>query len=203
MAYAELPDVRLWLGTTTEEDNALLQILLIRSQAMIEQSFGGLVFEASADATRYYTPGHHTRGSELMLDYPLYNITSITNGDGHALTGSEYTTSPKVLTGVTGGRPHYKSIKLLWSSGLMWEADSNGDPEDAIAIVGRWAYGSTVHPSVAHATVRLAAYLYRQRASGDVDRPAVTESGIMLLPGTLPKDVKEILSAIHNPLVVL
>jgi hypothetical protein len=186
MAYATLSDVRAYLGlqTTETKDDTLLQALLERAQKMIEERTHR-VFEAAADSTRYFDAVGDVEGQTLYLDEDLCAITSITNGDGVAVSSSEYVTDPRNET------PWY-AIRLKVSSSKVWTYQT--DPEKAISIVGKWAYSTSAPKDVVQATIRLAAWLYRQRgSSSDIDRPMVTGEGVTILPSALPKDIQDVI----------
>ena len=72
-----------------------------------------------------------------------------------------------------------------------WEFD---DSDDEISIAGTWGYSATPPADIAHACVRLAAFLYRQKdTSADIDRPLMTGDGVTIMPSAIPQDVKSIL----------
>jgi len=74
---------------------------------------------------------------------------------------------------------------------VSWTYDE--DHENAITIVGKWAYSATAPADITHACTRLAAYLYRQKDNaGDMDR-AIVAGNATILPAKLPSDVAEIL----------
>lgn len=187
MAYITVDELKDYLKIGDDEDDALLAALISSAESIFEgPDMTGRAFEASADTTRNFDAYADTDGYTLWLDEDLCAITSITNGDGDVLTTAEYTTQPRNET------PYY-AIKLLASSGLTWETDSNGDPEDAIAIVGRWAYSTTPDEKVKHAIKRLAAWLYRQKdTSADLDRPFIAQSGVTIMPSAMPQDVVQL-----------
>jgi hypothetical protein len=61
-------------------------------------------------------------------------------------------------------------------------------------ITARWGYSTDPPDDIVHATIRLAAWLYRQRGTAnDPDRPTVADGGLVLLPSALPDDVRLIL----------
>lgn len=185
-AAINITDAGLGVHTLTlaDNDDDLLTTIIARAQALIESpQLTDRLFEAAADTTRYFDARRAVTGRMLWLDTDLCAITSITNGDADVLVATEYTTVPKNTT------PYY-AIRLLGSSGLSWTYDD--DPEDAIVIVGRWSYSTTAGTDVVQATLRLAAWLYRQRdTSADLDRPLLTDSGVTILPSAVPNDVAE------------
>jgi hypothetical protein len=188
MAYTTAANVRTYLGETSTADDQLLTTLIARAQAYIDRHCNR-TFEAAQDSTRYFDAladvgGEHNRS--LLLDADLCQITSITNGDGAAVASTEYTTVPRNST------PWYE-LQLKRGSDVAWTYDD--DPEDALVIVGRWAYSVTAPADVAHACERLTVFLYRQKDSNaDVDRPQQTAEGTWLMPMAMPKDIALLLA---------
>jgi hypothetical protein len=198
MAYATIEDLKAYLKISSTDDDMLLGALLDRATAIIESPLGAdRKFEARADTTRYFNSDEDVDGPFLYLDEDLCAITSITNGDADVLTTAEYTTVPKNDT------PYY-AIKLLGSSGLAWEAKSTtDDPENAITIVGRWSYSTTPPTAIKFATIRLGAWLYRQKdTSIDLERPFIAEGGVTIMPSAFPKDVMDILYSFRRLVLI-
>jgi len=178
MAYTDTTTLKRYLGITGTGDDTLLTELIARAQAIID-SHTRRTFEASADATKYFdVPDEY----ELYLGTDLCSVTSVTNGDGTAVT--EYVTLPRRST------PYYAIVpKAL--SGVVWTYTTN--PENAIAVTGKWAYSTSAPADVAGACVRLAAYLYRQKDNaGEMDR-AIVAGNATILPAQLPADVMTML----------
>ena len=111
---------------------------------------------------------------------------SITNGDGVSVGAAEYVTEPRWET------PFY-GVTLKRESDIRWTWDDT--PEDAITVVGRWAYSATAPADIVQATERLAAYLYRQKDNmSDLDRAVAVSGNMTVLPQSLPRDVQLILA---------
>jgi hypothetical protein len=186
MAYATLANVREYLGIATANtgDDTLLTALIARAQAIID-SIAGYSFEA-ATATRYYNPDLNVdeRG-DLVLDYPLLTVTTLTNGDGNVVTASQYVLRP------TNATPKY-AIRLKPSTGLVWVWVT--DPDNAITVVGTWGYSTTAPADILMATLRLVGYLYKQRDAQVFDVTAMTNGGIVTIPAGIPSDVLSIVS---------
>lgn len=180
MAYASLDDLTTYLGIDdSTTDDGLLARLLARAQAAVD-AFTRRTFEADADATRWHTLDN-VWGRQLTFDGDLCAITSITNGDGAMVAASEYHTLPRNRT------PFY-SAELWPDSVTAWDADRDGQ----IAVTGRWAYSLTAPADVTHATVRLAAWLYRQKDNAAADQTVVI-GDTTILPARLPSDVQQLL----------
>ncbi len=188
MAYTSNSDLKTYLGipSATTADDTLLTTLITRAQAAID-SYCRQSFEASGDTTRYFDPTERVRGRTLYLDAPLCAITTLTNGDGNTIASNLYVKEPRNTT------PWY-ALTLKADAGVAWTYTSA--PENAISIAGKWAYATTAPADVVQACTRLAAYFYRQKEnqSAELDRPVVAGAGVVLLPGTLPSDIKSLLA---------
>lgn len=183
MAYTSASNLKTYLGISEATDDTLLGTLITAAQAMID-AHCRQTFEAAADTTRYFDAVRDVNGSMLYLDAPLCAITTVTNGDGNTVASTKYVTEPRNTT------PYY-ALQLKANAGVAWTYTST--PENAIAIAGKWAYSTTAPADIAQTTIRLAAYLYRQRDNAsDLDRAIVGASGIML-PAALPKDIQTLL----------
>jgi hypothetical protein len=188
MAYCTTAQVKAYAGINEPDDDELITNLITRSQAIID-AHCRRTFESTTTASRYYTVGADTEGAyRLWLDEDLASITQVLNGDSSQteITASQYTTVPKNDT------PYY-GIRILRSASKVWEYDE--DPEDAITVTGYWAYSTTAPADIVHACIRLATFLYRQKdTSIDTDRALITDSGVTILPTSLPHDVQQLLA---------
>ena len=166
---------------------------IARAQAYIDQ-YEGFTFEASADSTRYFDAASIRRGGNVeglrlyFKDWICATPTTVTNGDTTVIASTYYVKEPR------NAAPYY-AITLLGSSGYTWEGKSSGDTENAITVVGKFAYSTTAPADIVHATLRLSLWYYRQRdSSTDLDRPMLAE-GVTILPSQIPADVTAILDA--------
>lgn len=179
MAYCTTAQVKSYLGITGSGDDALLATLIAAAQAHID-AHCERTFEAESDTTRYCDAIADVDGSLLILPGDLCAITSVTNGDSTAVSGSSYVTEPRRATPFWG-------LRLKQSATISWTYSTT--PENAIAIVGRWAYSTSAPDDVVQACIRLAAYLYRQKDNAaDLDRGVVVGNAT-LLPATIPADI--------------
>ena len=186
MAYAVLSDLKDYLGISSSGDDTLLGEMLTRAQAIIEASTNR-IFEAASNSERRFDALADVEGEVLYLDEDLAAVNSITNGDVAATGGTsdKYVTEPR-------NEPPFYAIRLLDSANLAWEYDQ--DPENAITINGKWAYSESAPADIEQATIRLAAFLYRQKESNtDVDRTMQLADGSVVLPSGLPRDVLAII----------
>lgn len=180
MAYVTVTELKRYLGIDGDNvaDDALLSDMVQRAQAVIE-SRTGRTFEAATDTTRHHG-ADCIDGYRLWLDGDLVSVTSIVNGDGAAVATDQVMTQPR------NRRPAH-ALVLASTAGVQWDADS-GD----IAVTGRWAYSLTPPADIVQATVRLAAWLYRQKDNVGADAPMLA-GDTMILPSRLPADVTELL----------
>lgn len=153
MAYATNTQVKTYLGITSTTDDTLITLLVSEAQAMID-AVSHRTFEASGDTTRKFDACENVDGQRLNLDKDLCAITSITNGDGTVITTAQYVTEPRNDT-------PYHAITLLRSSGIVWTYVN--DPENAISIVGKWAYATSAPTAISQLCIKAACALYRLR----------------------------------------
>lgn len=183
MAYCTVQDVKNYLDISESGDDSLISDCIDAAQAAID-AYTHRTFEASADSTRYFDAvGEHVMGRTLYLDSDICSITTVTNGDGIVISSTERTTKPKNIT------PYY-AIRILASSGKIWTYTD--DYEDAITILGRWAYSTTAPAQIQHACKRWAAYIYRQKDAQMYDVTAI-EAGVLVQPQGIPLDVRNLL----------
>lgn len=192
MAYVDVSALKQYLGNTTAADDALLSALLSAAQSTIDR-YTRRTFEASADSTKYldgvqpYVNGRWLHVSEVG---DLCAITSITNGDGTTVSASSYVTEPRNVA--TGNVEPIRAIKLKDNASIAWTY--TGTPENAITIVGRWAYSVTAPASVVQACKILAAYYYKQKDAGTFDVVAVPEMGTITVPQGMPRTAQVLLN---------
>jgi hypothetical protein len=185
MAYTDAATLKNYLGIVETEDDALLAAMIARAQAVID-AYCRQTFEAAADSTRYFDPTLDSDGTTLWLDAPICSITSITNGDGTTVTAAKYIKWPR-------NESPWLRLVLKANSGVVWTWTTT--PENSISIVGKWAYSEVAPADIEHVTLRLASYLYRQKdnQSNDLDRSVAIGGGVVMLPSTLPADIKTLL----------
>lgn len=182
--YATVEQLKHYLGITTGTDDALLSSMLARAQAMID-THTRRTFEYGTAAARTFDAEEDVSGSLLFFDVDCCAVTTVVNGDGVTVTSLQYVTEPRRVG-------PYFAIRLLTSSGLAWTWTT--DHENAITVTGKWAYSATAPEDIAHCTVRLAAWLYRQKdTAADLDRPILAGDGNVIMPLALPKDVLDLL----------
>jgi len=183
--YATLEQLKDYLSITSNTDDALLTDLLARATAMIEQ-MTRKVFEAPLFSTarrfgrEYMMWDGVMRWDYLLLPSGVYiaELNGAKDGDDVTIPLAEIDKHPV-------DAPH----SILVRRDKRW----CGRTQTA-EITARWGYSTDPPDDIIHATIRLAAWLYRQRGTAnDPDRPTVADGGLVLLPSALPDDVRLIL----------
>jgi len=180
MAYASTSEVKAYLGITAVTEDTLIGALVARAQGIIE-AYTGRKFEAATE-TRYFDDSY-VDGQDLNLwGNDLLTITTLTNGDATSLASTDYRLFPR-------------NDNPKWKLRLDYDKSWNFSTDDAeISIAGTWGYSSTAPADIAHACIRLSAFLYRQKdTSADIDRPMITGDGVTIMPSGLPSDVQKLL----------
>lgn len=180
--YTTLEALKSYLGVATSADDALLGDLIERASAAVD-ALCRRRFRADADSTRAFDARRDTDGRTLWLDADLCALTSVVNGDGETVPSGDLLTWPRV-------GPPWSEIRLTGASAVGWTYAAT--PENAIYVTGRWAYSVTPPDDIIHATVRLAAWFYRQKDVGyEPARP--TFAGVTYT-SDLPADVLALLA---------
>lgn len=185
MAYAQVADVKLYRGIASGEtdDDTLIETLLDAAQSVID-GYCDRTFDYTTTSTKYFDAVEDVDGRRLYLGDDLAAIVTLTNGDGAVVASTSYTTVPRNET-------PYREIVLKSGSTVSW--DYTNDPEDAITIRGRWAYGMTIPAAIQQAAIRLAAYFYAQKDAQVFDVTMYPDAGVMTVPQGIPRDVQELL----------
>lgn len=181
--YISKERVKEELEISGSSDDALINMLIAEAQQVIE-SETGRKFEASADSTMTLDAIADVHGSDLWLPYDLCAITSVTNGDSTTVSSSEYVTSPRNET------PYYK-LTIRSDADIAWTYSDY--PENAISIVGRWAYSKIPPFDIVRCMVRLVGYYLQQRKTGDYDVLVFPDAGVVKKPVGIPSDVERLL----------
>lgn len=180
MAYITVDELARHLGLESATDDVLLGELIASACKAIDR-YVDRTFEAATDSTRYFDRDA-VFGRTLVLDGDLCAITSITNGDGATVAGTQYVTLPR-------NKSPWYALELKPAATVLWDGVSG-----EIAITGKWAYSTTADDAIKHVTKRLATFYYRQRDNMmEMDRAFATPGGIVL-PAKIPNDVADMLA---------
>lgn len=191
MAYITTDQLRDYIGATSHTDDTQLGFMCGRAQAMVE-AFCNRRFEATSDTTRFYNALDIRYGGNvdavtntLLLDEDLAEVTTVVNGDGSSIPLNALVLLPTNMT------PKY-GIKIKMNTAYVWTYV--GEPDTAIEVTGKFAYSITPNDDIVSATLRLGAYIYRQReGTPDTDRSIISSDGMILAAARIPSDIAVIL----------
>jgi len=156
--------------------------------ASFTSKVGGRTFETDSDTTRYLNPYLHLSDDyTLEIPWDLCQITTIVTGNGDTIPATDYYIIPR---GHVDGESPILALVLYQSSTYSWH-NYGTDPEEGIAITGRWGY-SIAAPDLAVKAVRALSKLEfdaRKAIGGTIRTPL---SGTKTpRPGDWPQVVKD------------
>lgn len=152
MAYCTLDDVKEYLSITETTDDALIEQSILAAKAAIDR-YCGTIFDVSTDSTQHYDcRSSLISGRSLHLGREILAAAPTTVEVG----GVDVTDAVKVY-----GTAPYWQLVLSGVSGYSWRDSSDEDPEDAIAITGKWGYSTTPPDDVKQAAIIWSAHLYQ------------------------------------------
>ena len=117
------------LNTDIADDSVIEGLIEIASRRVEDLVGMGRVFYPYVQSLNYDLPDDGV----LWLGADLLEVISLTNGDGTAITSTNYILLP------ANYYPKY-ALKLRDVSGEIWEASSTGSGEQVIALNGIWGY---------------------------------------------------------------
>lgn len=188
MAYVTLAQLKTYRGiaVTGTGDDVILQDCITRAQSKIE-TYTGRVFETATTASTHYFDAIRDVSDDkrtLYLDEDLHSITTVINGDSETVNDTAYVPIPRHVT------PYY-ALRMKSNASTLWTYEDA--EEDAIQVGGRWGYSGSAPADIQQATLRLANYMYLQKDATNFDVISYPEAGMMIVPGGIPRDVKETL----------
>jgi hypothetical protein len=184
--YAGTIQLRQYLATNGNMDtgnNGLLQECLDRAESIIDD-YTRRTFAGTA-GTRYYSRfdgAQRVRGQAFWLETDLHTLTGLTLGNGQDVpVGSVWLE--------TRNLPPYRVLRLKSQYVYTWNTDTD------MIVSGTWGYGTVAPETVVQATVRYAAYLYRQKDVTPQDMISMPETGgAPVFPAGIPSDVRLMLN---------
>ncbi len=184
--YCVLADLRDYLGfsgTLGQTQDGLLQNAINRAEGAID-AYTRRTFVGTA-GTAYYSRyfQDRVRNHALYIDQDLFSLTALQNGDGQTIPTGSVWLEPRNVG------PPYRIIRLKSSYVWVWNTDSD------ITISGTWGYGTVAPQDIQQATVRLAAFFFRQKDVGPItDVAGFPEAGEVQIVSGIPNDVRYLLN---------
>lgn len=197
MAYFTTAELKAYLGITSSSDDAELGHIPDRVTAAID-SYCHRHFEPESDHgpaashAHYFTALLTVDGGDLLdwrtlnLNHDLAELTSITNGDGTAISSSDVVLLPLNVKPTN-------FIRIKSGVNVTWTYTTS--PEAAITVAGKWSYSLDIPADVKAAALRWGAHLYRLR-TGATSVPAditVSADGSAFASNRIPSDVAQML----------
>lgn len=166
--------------------NGFLQTCLDNAESLItdytRRNFAG------TPGTAYYNryQQNRVRDNALWLDQDLFSLTGLINGDSQVIPLGSVWLEPR------NDAPPYRIVRLKSSYVYVWNTDSD------VIVSGTFGYSTTPPPSIVQSTVRLGAYLYRQRDVGITDVAGFQEGGEVTITSGIPSDVRWLLNPFRS-----
>jgi len=189
MAYVTAAQLRAYLRISSTDDDALLGSAAAQAQRYIEAKTNR-VFEASADTTRKFTPvmsylgGDLTDLNTLSFDDDLCAVTSVTNGDGTAISLTDVELLP------LNRRPAY-AVTLI-DDEIEWTY-TGSSPVGKVLVTGKWAYSLTAPVDIVEATLSLGAHLYKSPDASAYTQAVMSTDGVPIVPPGIPARVNKVI----------
>lgn len=184
--YAGTTQLRQYIspnGSLPATDNGLLSACIDRAESMID-SYTRRNFAGTAGTVyiNRFEQGR-VRNQALYLDQDLHTLVGVVNGDTQVIPVGSCWLEPR------NDGPPYRAIRLKSSYVWVWNTDSD------VIISGTFGYGTVAPNDIVQATVRLSAYLYRQKdISGFPEVSGFEQGGEAQFPRGIPDDVRYTLS---------
>ena len=175
--YCSLAEIKaaIDIPTATTTDDTMLERLVEAASRTIDRETQR-TFYARTETHYFDIPG----GRELRMDDDLLSVTSLTNGNSVAIASTEYNVIPR-------NRTPYYALKLKEGSSVYWEADSSGNTEAVIVLVGTWGHSTTTPQDVKEACIQIASAAYKRRFGENLGAVStVTAAGIVVSPQDIP-----------------
>lgn len=181
--YVGTTDVLTYLSIVGTTENGLISECIDRAEGAIDaytrRNFAGtagtLLFNRYQDARR-------VRENALYLDSDLLTLDYLQNGDGQVIPLGSVWLEPRNL-------PPYRAVRLKSAYVWTWNTD------DDVIVAGTLGFSRTPPDDIQQATVRLAAYYYRQKDVGAMsDVAGFQDAGNVPIAKGMPDDVRYLLA---------
>jgi hypothetical protein len=171
--------------STSAADDGVIETLIEGASRKFD-ILTGRTFYARTE-THYYDAPEDGRTLEIMDD-DLLSITTLTNGDGTAITSTYYALYPG------NSSPKYKVVIKPSSAYLLTASPTDGEI-NAITIVGSWGYAATAPDDVQDAIEEMVTAEYQRRTGVNMEGTAtVTGAGVVITPQGIPKAAWDVIN---------
>ena len=153
MSYCTTDDVKAYLGIASDADDALITVAAAAVRIAIN-NYTRRIFDADSDSVRYFCSNSelvYGRSLHLGRDGELAEAPASVVIDGTDVTA---------YVNVYGTLP-YRKLFLSSDCPTHWRDYGESDPEEAIAITGKWGYSTEPPDAIKQAAVIWSAFLYQ------------------------------------------
>ena len=184
--YCSIERVKLRLDITSTSYDVLLNELIGSASRWVDRycRLPEDGFAQGSTASRYYSE-EDVSGQTLHLDMPLLTLSSITNGNGVAVTSGQYRLLPR------NDAPYWRVLLL---TGYAWQWSTDGE----IEVAGVWGYSTAVPSPVQEATAMLAGWTFKRYQAALQDATVNVELGEISYSEAIPKQVRALLQPYVN-----
>jgi len=129
--YLQITEFKAYPGSkiTGSGDNSLIYDLLTEASRLIDEETGRFFYEIT-ETRKFDCP--RKPYVDLVFDWPLLSLTTLTNGNGTTISSSDYFLYPDP------NNPPFMWLELDKSSGIVWEYSDT--PQQAIQVAGKWGW---------------------------------------------------------------
>ena len=185
--YVTVAELKRFLGITDSGEDEELEALIKEASRVLDRITRRRFYTPDDDETRLFdVPDSLT----LVLDEDLCSLTSITNGNGDAVSLSNVLQLPANAT-------PKNALKLKPTSGVVWELATSGEEEQVIQITGQWGYSDRPDAGIQRATKALIGGILGRRGHEGVRTKRIGEYLVtferLSTATDLPADVQLIL----------
>ena len=190
--YATLAEFKAYakISSTDATDDGVIEDIIEAASRYVDRKSGRTFYARSE--TRYFDMPFDSR--ELRLDDDLLTITTLTNGDGTAITSTYYNLIPKNAT-------PYNAIKIKETASISWTYDSSGESEAVISVAGTWGYSATRPDDINLVCLAISQGLYKRRfGENSTGTATITAAGVVITPDDMPSWAWALLQAYRRML---
>lgn len=182
MSYSTADDLKTRLNISGSQDDALLSDLIDAVDEWIDRYCNRPrgAFAVAVDSTRYYGSSA-VCDQVLTLDSTILSVTTLTNGDGVALSSGAYRLHPR------NEERHYQ-IRLL--STYAWNFP---DLDSEITVVGAFGYSADAPAPVREASLHFAGWQFKRYQAALQDASVNFELGQIRYSKKVPETVLALL----------
>lgn len=180
-AYCTIAQIKTSLNIAGSQDDTLLTRIALSCSDWLDRhcNVPSSGFQPSS-STRYYSSASLDRDGDLVLDVPLLELTSLTDGAGISILIADAQLFP--INGSRKWRVHLKTAD--------WQIASS---EDRVAVTGKFGFSLTPSEAIVEAATMLSCWVFKRYQAALQDNAVSPELGTVIYGSAMPKQVVELL----------